>query len=363
MKNIFRGFAPRLAGATIRERTIACGGALLAVALTGFICSYSLGTLDGLPLLIAPVGASAILLFTVPSSPLAQPWSIIGGNTLSALVGIVVGHIVPDATMAAAVSVAAAIAAMSVLRCLHPPGGAVALSSALGSPAIAASGYMFAFVPVGLNSLVLVVLGLVFHRMLGRTYPHVAKSAPVNTKGTSDPAPSQRMKLLEADIDVALEEIGQTFDIARGDLERLMRRAAAAALERKGLVPTCSDIMSKDIVVITPETTPEEARAILIERTVRTVPVVDAAKRVMGVVRLRDLEHPAERVDEVMTRAVTAAAADSILSLVGPLTDGRNHAVVIADQDGQLLGLITQTDLIVALSNLAVTARSGDGET
>ncbi len=44
-----------------------------------------------------PDGASAVLLFGVPSSPLAQPWSIVGGNVLSALIGVTVGMLVPDA--------------------------------------------------------------------------------------------------------------------------------------------------------------------------------------------------------------------------------------------------------------------------
>ena len=52
-----------------------------------------------------------------------------------------------------------AITAMAVLRCLHPPGGAAALTAALGGPAVATYGLGFAFVPVGLNALVLTLLG------------------------------------------------------------------------------------------------------------------------------------------------------------------------------------------------------------
>ena len=38
--------------------------------------------------LIAPMGASAVLLFCLPASPLAQPWSVVGGNVVSGLVGM-----------------------------------------------------------------------------------------------------------------------------------------------------------------------------------------------------------------------------------------------------------------------------------
>ncbi|MFG3757464.1 HPP family protein, partial [Klebsiella pneumoniae] len=76
------------------------------------------------PLLVASIGASAVLLFAVPASPLAQPWPIIGGNSVSALVGIVVARAIGDPLLAAAVAAALAIAVMSLARCLHPPGGA-----------------------------------------------------------------------------------------------------------------------------------------------------------------------------------------------------------------------------------------------
>ena len=83
------------------------------------------------------MGASALLLFAIPSSPLAQPWSIVGGNTVSALIGLLVSRYVPEPAVAAGCAVAFAIAAMSLLRCLHPPGGAAALTAALGGPAVA----------------------------------------------------------------------------------------------------------------------------------------------------------------------------------------------------------------------------------
>ena len=79
----FRLFVPILAGATLRERIIACIGATIGIALTGAIGGLVLGNGPHVPLLVAPMGASAVLLFAVPASPLAQPWSIIGGNTTS----------------------------------------------------------------------------------------------------------------------------------------------------------------------------------------------------------------------------------------------------------------------------------------
>ncbi|MER9262886.1 HPP family protein, partial [Mesorhizobium sp. M0619] len=112
----FRLFVPILAGATLRERLIACVGAMIGIALTGAIGALVLGNGPHVPLLVAPMGASAVLLFAVPASPLAQPWSIIGGNTISALVGVIVAHFVPQPVLATGIAVAVAIAARSFSR-------------------------------------------------------------------------------------------------------------------------------------------------------------------------------------------------------------------------------------------------------
>lgn len=218
-------FSPILAGATVSERLIACAGAFLAIALTA---ATGLAFPVPSPLVVAPIGASAVLIFAVPTSPLAQPWPVIGGNVISACVGLFVAWAVPDTTLAAALAVALAIAVMSVTRSLHPPGGAVALTAALGGSAVAKWGSLFPLIPVGVNSLALVVLGVAFHALSRRSYPHrAARIEPKNTpKG---PAPS----FSAADIDDALAQMGETFDIARDDLDRLLQYAEANAARRQ----------------------------------------------------------------------------------------------------------------------------------
>ncbi len=70
---------------------------------------------------IAPMGPRRYSCLAYRSSPLAQPWSIVGGNVLSALIGVTVGMLVPDAALACGLAAALAIAGMYFLRCLHPP--------------------------------------------------------------------------------------------------------------------------------------------------------------------------------------------------------------------------------------------------
>jgi len=222
-----RFFSPLLAGAQSRERLVGCIGAVICIALTMATCAYFFPASD-LPAIVAPMGASAVLLFSVPSSPLAQPWPTIGGNIISALVGVAVVHLVPDTFVAAGVAVGTAILVMSLLRCLHPPGGAAALTAVIGGSSVHAAGYGFALVPVGLNAIALVLLAMLFHRVTGRSYPHRPALAPTAIAASRTAAGFH----LE-DIDAALADMDDSFDISREDLDLLLSRAELHARQRR----------------------------------------------------------------------------------------------------------------------------------
>lgn len=223
-------FVPMLAGATLRERVIACLGALVGITLTGVVAGLAVGRGWHLPLIIGPLGASAVLLFAVPTSPLAQPWPILGGNTISALVGVAVAHLIPEPTVAAGVAVALAILVMSLTRSLHPPGGAAALTAVIGGPVIAAHGWMFPLVPVALDALLLVLVGLAFHRLAGRSYPHRPPPpfAPPVPGLAATPATFEL-----ADVDAALAALHETFDVDRDDVVRLLEEVERQAALRR----------------------------------------------------------------------------------------------------------------------------------
>jgi CBS domain-containing membrane protein len=199
------------------ERIRASIGALLGIAVTGLISTLWLGSVNDLPLLIAPMGASAVLLFGVPASPLAQPWSIVGGNVVAALVGVTAAHWISAPLIAAAVAIGIALGVMSLLNCVHPPSGAVALTAVLGGPHVMALGYGFVLAPVGLNSLLLLGVAFAYNNATRRSYPHHAH-APVH------PHPQMAPLMLEqADLDDVLADYGETLDISRDDLEVLFR--------------------------------------------------------------------------------------------------------------------------------------------
>lgn len=348
----FRLFSPILAGATLRERLVACVGALVSIGLTGVISGYLFGQGPHLPLIVAPMGASAVLLFAVPASPLAQPWSIIGGNTISALMGMIAAYLIHDPIIAIGVGVSLAIGAMSFTRCLHPPGGAAALTAVLGGPVVAGWGFLFPFVPVALNSCILVGLGLIFHKLSRRNYPHVPLRSAENMHQTVDPPSSLRVGFREEDVDAALHALDETFDIDRGDLSRLLQQVELQATVRANAGVSCADIMSRDVIAIGEDAEPDHAQRLLLKHNIRTLPVKDSEGRLIGTVGLRELSEATDSIAPVISKPATAAASDAALSLLPILTDGHTHAVIVVDADKHILGLISQTDLLSAVARL-----------
>jgi CBS domain-containing membrane protein len=359
------------------ERVRACSGALIGIVITALVSRYALGNSNTLPFLIAPMGASAVLLFALPSSPLAQPWSILGGNVVSALVGILCARWIGDPMIAASAAVALAIAAMILLRCLHPPGGAIALSAVLGGPAVASAGFGFALVPVGLNSLLLLAAALVFNNATRRPYPHLPAKDHDNKHGTQDALPTDRLGFTPEDLDDVLKQYNQVLDVSRDDLETLFLQTEMHAYRRRFGEITCADIMSHDVVTVEYGTELEEAWTLLRKHNIKALPVLDRARRVIGIITVYDFMKHAdldlhesfdkklkrfirrtpglysdkpEAVGQIMTRTVRTIRNTSHVVELVPLLSGTGlHHVPVVDHERRLVGIVTQSDLVAAL--------------
>ncbi|KTT22713.1 membrane protein [Pseudomonas oryzihabitans] len=361
-----RAFWPAPLPIDARERLRASLGAGLGILLAALLAAW---WLEGQPVhqhgalalaLVAPLGASAVLVFALPSSPLAQPWSVVGGNTLSALIGIACAQWLPEANLAAAMAVALAIAAMFALRCLHPPGGASALLMVL----IGAHDFSYAWSPVALDSLLLVVAGLVYNNLTRRPWPHVPRPAE----------PSAETRLQRADLDAVLARYNQVLDISRDDLAELLEQVEARAYQRKMGELRCAEVMSREPVVARAEMPLQEAWALMRARRIKALPVTDRQGHLLGIVtvadfmrqidldvheglgwRLRSLVRPRARqgertVGRIMTRTVRVASADRLLiDLVPVFSENGHRHIPIIDGSRRLVGIITQSDLIRAL--------------
>ena len=357
----FRDFLPVSTNTGLRECVVGALGAFIGLCGTGLLCQWALGI--EAHWLIAPMGASAVLLFAAPASPLAQPWSILVGNGVSALMGVASATLVPDPALASALAVTLAIGAMFLTRSLHPPGGAVALTAVIGGEGIRQLGVGYVLLPVLINSSLLLVLGLCYNRLLGRRYPNGAKVAP-NPHQTADPQPSARLASA-TDIDFALKQHGELLDISRQDLQVLLQEAQLHALrERVGTV-RCLDVMSKDLVVTSPDEPAMAAWQLLSHHRIKALPVVEG-ERLVGILTLHDLmidkeQQPrglqaleTQRVVALMTSAVrTAQSHQPLHELVAAFSDGGLHHMPVLEGN-RLVGILTQSDMVAALFNLAL---------
>ncbi len=258
-------------------------GAFFGILVTGLAAR---GLMDGafslVPLLIAPVGASAVLLFAIPASPLAQPRSVIGGNVISALVGLACALWIPMPLLAAAVAVCAAILLMSVAGCLHPPGGAIALGGVLTGANGGGPIYMYPLT-VALCSALMVAVAIGYARLTHTGYPQATTPAKVHR--TQDPAPTERVGFTPADLDAAMKEYGKLLDVSREDLDALFRQVELQAHRRLHTHIRCDEIMSRDVVAVDQALASDKALAILHQHDLRAAPVLDNARRVIGLAR------------------------------------------------------------------------------
>lgn len=358
-----RHFWPAPLGIDGKERLRFVVGAVIGVLLTAWLSRWwAQGNGTG-PWMVASLGASAVLVFGMPSSPLAQPWPVLGGSTLSALVGAVCSALIPDKALAGAVAVGLAIALMVPLRCLHPPGGAMALYVVLTS----GDGWHLAAFPVLFNVVLLLIAAVVYNGLTGRRYPHPQRVTP--RVATSQGA------FTASDVDAALAHYNQVLDVSRADLEGLLHLAGRAAFQRTLGELRCADIMSSPPHAVEAGVSLKEAWALMRLQQIKALPVVDAQRQVIGIVTVADFMRLAnldtheglgqrlrtlvmgrggqpQAVGEIMSHPVQVArSAQHAMDLVPLFSQGGHHHIPIVDDVDHLVGIITQTDLVRTLAS------------
>ena len=210
------------------EKLVSAFGGLCGIFAVSYLAREFHGE-QAAVLIVASMGASAVLLFAVPHGPLSQPWPVLGGHLVSAVTGVTCARYIPDTLVAGAVAVALAIAAMHYLRCIHPPGGATALTAVIGGDRIYALGYGYLLSPVLLNAVVILIIAVLFNFAFPwRRYPTTlakylsARRSPQALAIGSDvvTAPLERGHL-----ETALKTLNRTLDISEEDLEEIYRLA------------------------------------------------------------------------------------------------------------------------------------------
>ncbi|MTH35554.1 CBS domain-containing protein [Paracoccus limosus] len=371
LPRVWRALGPAIGPGSSREALRAGSGAVLGLLAVALVMAAA-GTDLRLGLyMIAPFGASAVLLFAAPNSPLAQPWSAVVGNAAGALVGVAACLAVRDPGLRIALAVGLAIVAMIGLRAVHPPAGAVAMTAAMNPEAIRALGLWFVLAPVTLGTVMLVALAIAYARATGRHYPfrHFDDPGP---HGTTDPPPAERLGLSEAELENILQSYRQSLNLGVEDLARLIGAAQLQAASHARPEDAAS-IMSRDLVTVTPETGLDVVADLFARHDFHTVPVVEEGDRYLGLICQIDLiRHARQQVQAragrgralpgsgraatVMRRNVPLARPDSPLAALLPLLSGPDCDAVPILEAGRLRGIVTQTDLIAALTRQSLRA-------
>ena len=261
----------------------------------------------------------------------------------------------PQPELAAALAVGAALLAMFALRCLHPPGGAVALLVVLSGT----QDWGFALGPVLLSSLLMVLLATLYHRLTGRVYPRVHLPA---AEGASVP-PSTHTRFTTEDLDAALRHFNQVVDLDREDLQALLHDAQAHAHQRTLGQLRCREIMSTALVTVHAEATLAQAWALLVTHRIKALPVVDAQGQVQGIISRSDFiahwhgkqagQHAPDDdtpVRQIMSQQVRVASDNTrVLDLLPLFSQGGHHHLPIVNQDQVLVGMVTESDVVRAL--------------
>ena len=358
-----RNFLPASVRVGYSEACRMAFGVALGLLVTGMLSRWWSGSVGNM-WMVSSLGASAVLLFGMPASPMAQPWPVLVGTVLSALVGAAAQALIADTALACAVAVGLSVMLMVPLRCMHPPGAGFAAYVVLEH----INGVALVAFPILFNVAVLLLCAVIYNALTGKRYPHPQHSLKrgFSSDGNGVFAPE--------DLDAALKHYNQVLDISRADLEGLMHIAGRSAFNRNFGNLRCVDIMSQPVFAVEPGVPQKEAWALMKQERVKALPVVDADGVVLGIVSISDFvrqatldapEGVAQRIRHLVTgrsaqkakvealmetEAQVVEASCLLVDLVPLFSTGGCHHLPVVDAQRKLVGIVTQTDLIRALS-------------
>jgi CBS-domain-containing membrane protein len=130
-------------------------GASIAIAVLAYLDQFVNGSIW----LMAPFGASTVLVFALPNSPLAQPKNVIFGHLLTAAVGLFFVQFVGVYPWSLALATGISVTLMLLTNTTHPPAGANPILVMLLNP-----GWGFLMTPVLIGAVVIAAIGYVYNK-------------------------------------------------------------------------------------------------------------------------------------------------------------------------------------------------------
>ncbi len=373
---------------SLKAKLLSVLASFVAILVVAWV-TQKLGVGSAYPIIVASMGASAVILFILPSSPLAQPWPLVGGQMVSAVIGIACAQMLTNTVFASGCAVGGSILAMLLLRCLHPPGAATALTPIMAIDPANLMDYSFVLLPVGINVAVLLVMAIAINRWVLRyDYPTISNQTANKKHNRPIIQPSQRSGISERDLEQALEGRDMFVDVSTADLSKLFTAAQLQSFKRYQGNTTCADIMVKNILTVEYGTEVEDAWKMMQGEKLKAMPVIDKASRVIGIITWNDFfkfinvganvsfqqtfrafirrtpdvstDKP-ESVGHIMTNAVSVMPETTHIADLIPLMSNQGYRQIpIVNNDNRLVGMVYQANLIAALYNDRSLKLAGD---
>lgn len=230
MKSIYAFLGVELAPVSHTERIVSGIGGFVSIFSIYVVSQWALDSGVAAAIIIASMGSSAVLIFAVPHGPLSQPWPVLGGHVVSAVAGVASAQTFPDPFVAAGMAVGLAITGMYYLRCVHPPGGATALTAVVGGDAVHELGYQLVITPVALNSVIIVAVGILFNLLfVWRQYPvFLHRLRLAREQGAAEEHP---VDVAHGDFVYALSQLDSFVDVTEDELLRIYELATRKSQE------------------------------------------------------------------------------------------------------------------------------------
>ncbi|MBO1927908.1 HPP family protein [Thiomicrorhabdus sp. 6S2-11] len=222
--------APTLTNSSLLEKLYSALGGFIGILAVAII-SHHYADPQSAWLMTASMGASAVLLFAAPHGPMSQPWPVFGGHMVSAITALTFSlYLLPwiDPLLILAITVGVSIFAMYALGCLHPPGGATALTIVLSAEkAPSTVNFDFLAFPLLLNLVVILIIAVFFHSLGSKKYP--VFFAQNTFRKRSENQEQMPDALSHEEFLSALAEIDSFVDINEQELRRILELTQVCA--------------------------------------------------------------------------------------------------------------------------------------
>ena len=338
MMRHLKRFGPILPRPGLRPASLAALGAAFGLVATAALLWLGGGTGPWLdhPGIIAPFAASAVLIFAVPASPLSQPWNVVMGNSLAGACGLAALALFSHPLTAMAAAVLAALVVTALARALHPPAGAVAAFVTLAAAPGSAPNWASLASPILAGSLALVATGILWHWLTGGNYPHRVAPQPAAPQPVTPPALAELLVRLHLEATITPE-----------DLAQLLGEAEKPHLP----LPTALQMMTRAPVTLAANASQSQAVTLFRQTGFKALPIVTAEGHLLAILPAHALLAPQDPGAPARALAppqpITLPPSAGLAEIIAALRLGPTLAVTA--KEGQLLGLITRSDLIAAL--------------